>query len=191
MRPRGDDRARRASSGGAVGGHPARAALLVVVAVVVTVLLLTRLGGGGAGPTAASSTSGSGAGSSADTTTTTTTSTTTTTVTTVPPSKIELQVLNGLQNGPLSAEWSAKLHSAPGYETMAARNTTAADTISAIYVVKSGYQAEAQALAKTVGLPDSSIVDVIPPPSSAPIPSVDLQQADLVLVIGDSLASKA
>ncbi len=162
----------------------------MVVAVALTVILLTRVGGGGARSTAASAGSRPGSGSSASTTTTTT-STTTTTAATIPPSKIELQVLNGLQTGPLSAEWSAKLHSDPGYQTMAARNTTAQDTISAIYIVKSGYQAEAQALAKTVGLPDSSIVDVVPPPSSAPIPSVDLQQADLVLVIGDSLASKA
>jgi hypothetical protein len=151
--------------------------------------LLTRLGDSGARSTTASSAPRSGSGTSASTTTTT--PTTTTTVATVPPSKIELQVLNGLLNGPLSAEWSAKLHADPGYQTMAARNTTAQDTISAIYIVKSGYQAEAQALAKTVGLPDSSIVDLVPPPSSAPIPSVDLQQADLVLVIGDSLASKA
>jgi hypothetical protein len=191
MRPGGADGARRASPRNAVGSHPARAALLVIVAVAVTVVLLTRLGGGVARSTVASSNPGSGSGSSANTTTTTTTPTTTTTVSTIPASKIELQVLNGLQNGPLSAEWSAKLHSAPGYETMAARNTTTEDTISAIYIVKSGYQAEAEALARTVGLPDSSIVDVIPPPSSAPIPAVDLQQADLVLVIGDSLASKA
>lgn len=192
MRPAGGERGGAGEEPGpGTGAHPARAVLLVVVAVAVTILLLTRMGGGGTRPTAASSGPGSGSGGSANTTTTTTSTTTTTTATTVPPSKIELQVLNGLQSGPLSAEWSAKLHSSPGYQTMAARNTTAKDPTSAIYIVKSGYQAEAQALAETVGLPASSIVDVVPPPSSAPIPSIDLQQADLVLVVGDSLASKA
>ena len=186
MSPGGGGRGAR--PGPTAGAHPARAALLVVVAVVLTVLLLTRLGGTGGARSTASSRPGSGR--SANTTTTTSTSTTTTTAT-IPPSKIELQVLNGLLAGTLSAQWSAKLHSAPGYLTLPANNTTAQDPISAIYIVKSGYQAEAQALAKTVGLPDSSIVDVVPPPSSAPIPSVDLHEADLVLVIGDSLAGKA
>ncbi len=184
MRPLGGER----GSPPARAPHPGRAALLVIVAVAVTVALLTRLGAG-SGARSVSASSPPSSGSSASSTTTSTT--TTTTVPTKPPSAVELQVLNGLLAGTLSAQWSAKLHADPGYPTLPADNTTAQDPISAIYIVRAGYQPEAQALARTVGLPDSSIVDVVPPPSSAPIPSFDLKEADLVLVIGDSLASKA
>ncbi len=190
---------RRAPDGGgwaprrSPGPHTFRAALIVAVAVAVTVALLTQLGAGsratvsGRAPSSGSSSHGGGSSS----TTTTPSSTTTTTTAVVAPSKITLQVLNGLLSGTLSAQWSAKLHANPGYVTLPANNTTAQDTISTIYMVKSGYGPEARALARTVGLPDSAIVNVVPPPSSAPIPSVDRTEADLVLVIGQSLAGRA
>ena len=173
--------------------HTFRAALIVVLAVAVTVGLLTQVGAhrarSAAKVVAGGSTGGSVAGSSGSLANNNTTTTTTTPV--VAPSQIRLQVLNGLIAGTLSAQWSTKLHANPGYITLPPDNTTSEDPISAIYIVKLGYQAEASALAKAVGLPASSIVVEVPPPSSAPIPSVDLQQADLVLVVGQSLASRA
>ncbi|MHB1928967.1 MAG: LytR C-terminal domain-containing protein [Acidimicrobiales bacterium] len=161
-----------------------RAAVIVVAAVAVTVALLTQIGPGRRGTSTAS---GSGNGSS--TTTTTAPSTTTTTTPPVAPTSVRLQVLNGLLNGSLSSQWSAKLHASPGYQTLAPDNTTARDTTSAIYVIHPGYLAEAEALARTVGLPTSAIVTTVP--SSAPIPSLDLKDADLVLVIGQNLAAQA
>ena len=183
---------RRFQAGRAGPGRPdegrrtLRAAVIVVAAVAITVALLTQLGPGRrTSPTVTGGASGPG------TTTTTLPSTTTTTPQAVPPSSIRLQVLNGLQSGTLSAQWSAKLHASPGYQTLPPDNTTLVDPTSTIYIVHPGYLAEAKALARTVGLPTSAVVTTVPPPTSAPIPSVDRQEADLVLVIGQSLASQA
>lgn len=180
------------------GPHTFRAVLIVVVAVALTVGLLTQLGAGPGGTASAgASTAGTATGPTGSTGTAApatssasspTTSSTTTPL--VPPSQIKLAVLNGLINGTLSSQWCTKLHSSPGYVTLLPNNTSAKDTTSAIYILKAGYQPEARALAATVGLPDSAIVTTVPPPSSAPIPSADLK-ADLVLVIGQTLAGKA
>lgn len=171
---------------GPTGPHTFRAVVIVVLAVAVTVGLLTQLHAGR--PSSVAGRAGT-SGSGASTTTTVAPSTTTTTAPPRPPSQVRLQVLNGLLTGTLSSQWSAKLHTQEGYVTLAPDNTTAQDPTSAIYVIKSGYEAEAAALAKTVGLPKSAIVDTVP--SNAPIPGIDLQEADLVLVIGQSLASQA
>lgn len=178
---------RRADGPTSEGTRTFRAALIIVVAVAVTIGLLTQLGGSPK-KTAAP------AGRHHTTTSPITPASSTTTTTTTPPvapSSVRLSVLNGLQAGSLSSQWSAKLHADPGYQTLPPDNTTSTDATSAIYIVHSGFLAEAQALAKTVGLPDSAIVGTTPPPASAPIPSYDRTNADLVLVIGQNLASAA
>jgi LytR cell envelope-related transcriptional attenuator len=165
-----------------------KAIVLIVVAVLVAVLVLHHVNSGGA----TTSTGGN-----------TSTSTTTTVAKTgkhkkppkkkakplVAPSKIKLQVLNGLQSGSLAGNLSTKLKSKPGYETLPANNTTVADTTSEIYVVTPGYYREAKVLAAAVGLSDKSIHRGVP--KTAPVPPGVTANANLVLVIGTSLKAKA
>lgn len=125
-------------------------------------------------------------------TATTTTSTTTTPTTTTPlvaPSNIRVQALNGLRQGPVSSEAITKLKSL-GYVTGYPDNTTANVASSSIYVLTAGFVPEAQALAKSLGLPASDVVTTIPPPANAPIPNYALGHFDLVLVVGPDLAPK-
>jgi hypothetical protein len=115
----------------------------------------------------------------------------TTTLALVAPSQIKLQVLNGVGSGSYSSEFSTKLHTTPGYDTLAPNNATVTVGASSIYIVTPGFLPEAKALAAAVGLPTTVIVQTTPPPSTAPIPAADLTAANLVLVIGPDLVSKA
>lgn len=172
---------------GAAGGSGGlKAVVLIVVAVAVGVAVLSRVGSG--------HTTGSSTGSHSATTTVVTTTTvpaSTTTTTTVPASQVKVQVLNGVGYGSLAGEWSEKLKSDFGYVTEPADNATKTVSSSEIYILTSGYLAEAEALAKNVGISDSAIDQTIPPPTSAPIPSSERSTANLVLVIGPDLESKA
>jgi hypothetical protein len=107
----------------------------------------------------------------------------------VAPSKVKLQVLNGLISGSLATNLSNTLKAKPGYDTLPPNNTSAKDTKSMIYVVTPGFYREAKALAATVGLSDGSIHRGVP--KTAPVPSTVTAQANLVLVIGTSLKAKA
>ncbi len=161
-----------------------RAIILIIVVVVVAVLVLHRVGS-----------SNGGQSSSAATTTTTAPSTSTTkpksktTPKLIAPSKIKVQVLNGLQTDSLAGNLSTTLKSGSGYNTLPANNTTAKATTSKIYVVTSGYYQDAKRLASTLGLTKKSITRGVP--SAAPIPSGVASQANLIVVIGTSLQAKA
>ena len=175
-----------APSGASGGTNTVRAVVLLVVAVAVAVGILSQI----------HSPRGTRTAGTATTTTTarrddTGSSTTTTTVPLLAPSKVTVQVLNGLISGSLSSEWSAKLKDTYGYQTLPPNNVTRADTADTIYIVKAGFLPEAQVLAHQLALPTSVIVPSVPPPASAPIPATVLHQADLVLVVGQGLASKA
>jgi LytR cell envelope-related transcriptional attenuator len=122
---------------------------------------------------------------------TTVPATPTTTVAVIPPSQIKLQVLNGVGSGQLAAEWSNKLKTNPGYNTLAPNDATTTVAKSEIYIVTPGYLREADALAVTVGLTSASINPTAPPPASAPIPASARSAANLVLVIGPDLAGTA
>jgi hypothetical protein len=163
--------------------------VVTVIAVVIAVLILHHNGEGSSSAAATGPTTTQ----SANTTTTISVTgvPTTTTVPLVSPPEIRLQVLNGIGTGSYAGEFSTKLHATPGYNTLAPDNATATAQSSAIYIVTTGYLPEAKALAATVGLPASAIVQTTPPPSTAPIPAADLTKADLVLVIGPDLRSKA
>jgi hypothetical protein len=100
-------------------------------------------------------------------------------------------VLNGTGSGNLATEWSNKLKANPGYNTLAPADATSTVPKSEIYIVTPGYLHEADALAVTVGLTATSINPTAPPPASAPIPSTARANANLVLIIGPDLASKA
>ncbi len=118
-------------------------------------------------------------------------STPTTTVAVIPPSRIKLQVLNGVGSGQLATEWSNKLKANPGYDTLAPADATATVPKSEIYIVTPGYLREADALAVTTGLTSANINPTAPPPASAPIPATARTNANLVLVIGPDLAGSA
>lgn len=170
--------------GGRDGGiQTGKAMLLIVVVVVIGWLVLHHTS---SSPTASGATS-----TTARSRTSQTVAHSTTTTTTVPPTHVKLQVLNGTSTPHLATEWSDKLHSSPGYDTLVPNDTTSNVTESVIYIISPGYQAEADALAATVGLSPSRIDPTIPAPTSAPIPASVRTSANLVLVIGPDLASSA
>lgn len=170
------------------GTQTVKAMALVLVVAAIAVLLLRHT------PSTTSATA-----SAADTTTVTTAAPTTTTAasattTTVPaplvaPTKIKLQVLNGLQAGTLAGEWSTKLHANPGYVTLTPNNTLVVTDTSRIYVVRHGFFREGLALARVVGLPQSAVHAGAGPAHL--IPAGVASQADLILIIGTSLQAKA
>lgn len=168
-----------AGRGGEGGVQTVKAVIVIAVLVVLGIAVLAR------------ATTGHNVASASSTTSTTTIPSSTTTTTLVPAAQIKLQVLNGVLTGSLAGEWSSKLKSNPGYNTLPALDATSKVTSSQIYVVTTGYTPEAQALAAVVGLPTSAVNSTIPPPSSAPIPSSVLSSANLVLVIGPDLAASA
>ncbi|HEY1734359.1 MAG TPA: LytR C-terminal domain-containing protein [Acidimicrobiales bacterium] len=159
-----------------------KAVILVVVTAAIAVLVLYHLTGS----------NGTNVASSSTTTTTVPAKTTTTTAPTKPlvaPAQIKLQVLNGLLTGTLAGNLSTTLKASPGYDTLPANNTTTMTSTSVIYVVTTGYYPEAEALAATLGLGDSTITKGIP--AGAPVPSGVATQANLIVVIGTSLQAKA
>lgn len=116
----------------------------------------------------------------------------TTTTTLVPAASVKLQVLNGYSSTqPLAGEWSRKLRTDFGYNTLAPDNATSHVSSSIIYLVTPGYAPEAYLLATRVGLKPSSVDATTPAPPSAPIPSSERTTANLVLVVGPDLASSA
>lgn len=170
------------------GVHTAKAVVLIIVLVLIGALVLSKTALAGKGTAAA------GAASHATTTLkkgAVTVPPPTTSTTLVPVSAIKVQVLNGVLTGSLAGQWSAKLRANPGYDTLTADNATSRVTASVIYIITPGYQAEANALAATVGLPSSKVDTTIPPPASAPIPTTERTKANLVLVVGPDLAGTA
>lgn len=163
------------------GGTQTGKAIVVIVVMLVLGWIVLRHGTSST-PTAVSSTNRTAA------------SATTTTVpppptTLVPPASIKVQVLNGTGSGSLASQFTTKLKTSPGYNTLAPDDATSKVTTSAIYVMTPGYLPEAYALATAVGLPASAINTTIPAPTSAPIPTSERSKADIVLVIGPDLAS--
>jgi len=169
---------------GTAGTRSARAVAIVVVAVVLALALLSTVHPrAGRAAVATRSRSRPSAARHHHSTTTTTLRAT------IPPSEIHLQVLNGLISGTLSAEFSDALHLKYGYLTGAPADTTRTETASAIYVVTGGYLAEAEVLARQVGLPTTDIVTATPTTADG-IPAGVLADSNLVLVVGQALAAK-
>ena len=162
------------------GGTQTGKALVVIVVVMVLGWIVLRHG---------SSSPSTAARQASSTVTTTTVPTTTTTL--VPPASIKVQVLNGTRSGNLASQWSSKLKTTAGYNTLAPDDTTSKVSTSAIYVITPGYVPEAYALATAVGLPSSAVNTTVPAPSTAPIPTSERAKADLVLVVGPDLAASA
>lgn len=161
-----------------------RAVALLAVAVVVAVLLLRHVGStttvAATGPTATSAPTTAAPVPASSTTTSTT-------LPAVPPAQVKLLVLNGTGAGNLAGATSRRLAASPGYDTLAADNTTATVTTSAIYAVTPQYLGAAQALAATVHLPASAVQSALP--ASAPVRTSERSIADVVLVIGPDFPS--
>ncbi len=168
------------------GVHAAKALILIVVVVAIGLIVLHH-----SPKTTTTATSPSGLHSHGKSTTTTTSPAPTTTTTLVPVASIKLQVLNGVGSGQLAGEWSTKLRHSPGYDALLADNATRIVPASEIFVITPGYMAEADALAVTVGLTPAIVNPTVPAPASAPIPASERAKANIVLVIGPNLASRA
>lgn len=162
------------------GGTQTGKAIVVIVVMMVLGWIVLRHGTGS--PAAASRTPAAAS-------TTTTVPPTTTTL--VPAASVKVQVLNGTGSGNLASQWTSKLKTTAGYNTLAPDDATSKVTASVIYVITPGYVGEAYALATAVGLPASAVNTTVPAPSSAPIKASERANADLVLVIGPDLAASA
>lgn len=163
-----------------------RAAALLLVAVAVSVLLLRHVG----------TTTTRAVATATTTTTPVVTATTlppvtptTSTLPVIPASQVKLLVLNGTLAGTVAGDTSKKLAASPGYNTLAPDNTTTKVTSSAIYAASSLYVPSATALAASLGLPASAVQTPIP--ASAPIRAGERTIANVVLVVGPELASRA
>jgi LytR cell envelope-related transcriptional attenuator len=167
------------------GIHTAKAVAVIAVLAVIGVVVLAK-----------STTSGSKSASATTTKTTVSTPPTTaltpvTTVPLIPPARVKVQVLNGVGTGSYAGEWSQKLKTTYGYDTLPPDNATATVASSVIYIVTAGYEPEAKALATDVGLADSAIDLTVPPPQSAPLTVTARTQTNLVLVVGPDLTGTA
>ncbi len=170
------------------GSQTAKAAVLVVVAVIVGILLLRHTGTTSVTRTVSGASSHKATGIPP---TTINPHPTSTTVTTPPiaPGNVKVLVLNGVSSTqPLAGNLSKQLQTA-GYNTLAGDNATAKVTASAIYAVSSQYLSAASTLAGTLGLATSSVVNGLP--TSAPVATRERTIANVVVVIGPDLATKA
>lgn len=167
------------------GMQTGKAVAVIVVVVVVGWLALAK------GTKTPSTSTAAAAHTSHSTTTRPALTVPTTTVPLLPPSSIKLQVLNGVGTGSYAGEWSNKLKTKYGYDTLAPDDATTRVLQSEIYVVTPGYQPEARALATAAGVPATAIIATNPVPANAPIPASERSTANLVLIVGNDLAGSA
>lgn len=164
-----------------VGTQTGKAIGLIVVAVVIAVVLLSRVNG-----TTKVKTSSPKATPAP---TVTAPATTTTTAPLLPPGSVKVLVLNGLLTGSLAGNLSAQLQKNLGYNTLSPDNTTTKVTSSVIYAASAQYLPNAQALAQNLGLQTSVVATSVPP--DAPISSREKAIAQIIVIIGSDLQSKA
>jgi hypothetical protein len=163
--------------------------LVVLVFFVVAIVVLARMPGThGTGATAVASPAGTAAPPSV-TVPSTTVAPTTTTPTTVPPPSVTVLVLNGWTTEH-AALYFQKALASKGYDTRAPGDATSeGNLVSHLFVAKQMYDANALAIAGLLGMSASSVVVPAPPNDSA-VPAGQLDQADLVLVVGRDISSQ-
>jgi hypothetical protein len=184
MSPSGGRGASGLDHGAAVNAK--RAFAVTAALVLVGLVTMARMEGGPARPAVAAAV--------VNTTTTTTVVTTTTTgvattSSTIAPGTVAVAVLNGAGTAHGATYYQQKL-AALGWKTLAPADAKLSNLpASQLFVVSAAYEQAAATLAHQLGLPDS---DVVTPTSAndAAVPPSDLQQADLVLLIGMDLASQ-
>ena len=174
----GDGSARRSS-----GTHVGRALALVAVAIVIGAVLLRR-NGNSVAISAESSTT-------LDTSTATTTATTAApATTTIPalraPSAVKVLVANGTAVPGQAALQGNKLHGA-GYDTLASTNTVAKVQSSVAYYAP-GFQPEAIAIARLLGVPGGAVKAM---PATGQLPVANLQGANVLVLVGPDLVAAA
>jgi len=167
----------RPDSGGEMAGEDgpnlARAAVVIVVAVVLGILLLQV----GSRPVAHLPGSTAAAASS-------TTTSAPTTTTTINRANVHVLVANGTSTAEGATDYANELH-AQGWATLPPADTTTPATASNVYY-SAGNQAAAAALANELGLKPAAVQ-----PLSTTVPVSSVAGADLVLVLGPDLASRA
>ena len=170
--------------------NPARGAALVVVAVVIGLLLLREgldtseaitTNGGTSGQTS----DGSDSSGNTDATDDGTDGTTTTTIAVRPPAEVPTIVLNGTSIGGVAGQYSESLASL-GYtltNPTGANDDSDTDVAETVVYFAPGFEAEAAAVAFSVGAPETAVTAM---PATPPGP---IAGASVVVVIGTDLAS--
>ncbi len=153
-----------------------KGAILVAVAVVIGLVLL-RDDGASTGQLAV----GAADDPAVDTGDTTTTAPTTTTSPARAPAEVKVLVANGSSVNGAAGSQTTELE-ALGYVTASPTNAERVQQ-SVVYFTE-GYQAEAEALAESIGLAPESTAAL---PTPAPVG--DMQQSNLLLVVGPDLAT--
>jgi hypothetical protein len=153
-----------------------RAAVVLIVFVVAAIALVAV----GTRPTV----SGVAATPPPSTTTTTSKTAPTTTTTTVAPSAVTVVVANATQTNGLAGHYTAVL-AAHGWAMQTALDATAAEQSSAVYYA-ANYQAEATAIATTLGLKPAAVLAL-----TAAVPVTGITGDDIVVVIGADLVAGA
>ncbi len=100
-----------------------------------------------------------------------------------PPNQVKVFVANaaGVQG---AAGRAADTLKAAGYVAVAGNSPTRVDTTTVYYT--EGFQAEAQAVAATLGVPATSVQPMPTPP-----PVADIQGAQVLVVLGPDVATPA
>jgi hypothetical protein len=168
-----------APEGGAASEKPAntgRAVLLLSIAIILMVALLHELDNGSQRTALASKPSGDQATQPAVTNPTPTTSPLRS------PPDVKVLVANGVGVAGAASKVASRLQPI-GYQLAKPGNTMNKETVSSVQYA-AGYQAEALALATSLGLP-SSAVQALPTPA----PVQDMQASSIVVVVGNDLAA--
>ena len=98
------------------------------------------------------------------------------------PSEVKVLVTNGTTTSGVAAKINSRLQPI-GYQLGTPGNTTTASAQSTVQYV-AGYEAEAQAVASSLGLASSAVI-----PMATPAPVADIQAANVIVVIGSELAA--
>lgn len=99
------------------------------------------------------------------------------------PADIKVLVANGTNVNGAAAKVASRLQPV-GYQLLKPGNTTRNDYTASGVQYAEGFQAEAQALATALGIPAASVQ-----PIPLPAPLTDLQAANILVVVGNDLAS--
>jgi hypothetical protein len=174
--------------------QPLRALLVVMVGIVVAAYVLARTTTPAVRVAAAHPKSTTSAVANTTTTTgnaatTTTTVPTTTTSTTLPPASVTVLVLNGWTTYHAASYFQHQL-AAKGYDTRAPENAlSSTNKTSLVFFTSPTYRSNALAIGGALGLPSA---DVVAPTSAndAPVPSVDLSSADIILLVGADISAR-
>jgi hypothetical protein len=153
--------------------------IVLVVFVAVTVLALSKLH-----PSTTGATNAPASGSTTSTTTAHSTHPTTPTTTTIPPSTVPVVVYNGSDVNGAAAAVTAQLQPG-GWKLLTPADASTNVTSSTVYYV-AGFEAQADAVASSLGLPASAVA---PYTTAAPISSIG--SAEVAVVVGPDLADKA